>query len=81
MKFSMVIYVAIRQMYVDVLYLNVTQTINNNMIIKNKRETSAMVDYKLALQLQNNIRDRRGKKTLFTSTEQRQLIASLLSNW
>jgi len=58
----MVIYVAIRQMYVDVLYLNVTQTINNNMIIKTKRKTSAMVDYKLASQLQNNIRNRRGKK-------------------
>jgi hypothetical protein len=52
-------------MYVDVLYLNVTQTINNNMIIKNKRETSAMVDYKLALQLQNNIRDRRGKNVIY----------------
>jgi ribosomal protein L18E len=52
-------------MYVDVLYLNVTQTINNNMIIKTKRKTSAMVDYKLASQLENNIRNRRGKNVIY----------------
>ena len=62
---------------------NVTPTINTNMIIKNKRQTSARVDYKLASQLQitSGIDDR---ETLFTSSEKRRLavaVIELVSEW